>query len=118
MPTTRFTAIVTSVGVLGAVLASRTQAAFDAALANAPAVRNSLDPDFLSRLLAGDAVHATERLAPAAKVFIATAAPASFASGFAAALCVAGALALVIGATVWVLAGRRIRPAAQPLGQG
>ena len=116
--TTRFTAIVTSVGVLGAVLASRTQAAFDAALANAPEVRNSLDPDFLSRLLAGDAVHATEHLAPAAKVFIATAAPASFASGFAAALCVAGALSLVIGAAVWVLAGRRVHPAAKALEQG
>jgi hypothetical protein len=112
--TTRFTAIVTSVGVLGAVLASRTQTAFDRALANAPAVRDSLDADFMSRLLAGDAAHATEHLAPAVKVFVATAAPASFASGFASALCVAGVLALSIAAVVWGLAGRRIRPVTQP----
>jgi len=116
--TTRFTAIVMSVGVLGAVLASRTQAALDIALANAPAVRSSLDPDFMSRLLAGDAVHATEHLAPTAKVFLAIAAPASFASGFASALCVAGVLALVIAAIVWVLAGRRVHAATQPLRQG
>jgi EmrB/QacA subfamily drug resistance transporter len=116
--TTRFTAIVTSVGVLGAVLASRTRTAFDLALANAPAVRKSLDADFMSRLLAGDAAHSTEHLAPAAKVFLATAAPASFASGFASALCVAGVLALVIAVIVWGLAGRRIHPATQPLRQG
>jgi len=116
--TTRFTAIVTSVGVLGAVLASRTQTALDVAFANAPAIRNSLDADFMSRLLAGDAAHATEHLAPAAKVFLATAAPASFASGFASALSVAGVLALFIAAIVWGLAGRRLRPATQPLRQG
>jgi EmrB/QacA subfamily drug resistance transporter len=116
--TTRFTAIVTSVGVLGAVLASRTQTTLDLALTHAPAVRNSLDADFISRLLAGDAVHATEHLTPAAKAFLATAAPASFASGFASALCVAGVLALVIAVFVWGLAGRRIRPAAQTLRQG
>ncbi|MEA3112662.1 MAG: hypothetical protein QOG58_2461 [Caballeronia sp.] len=116
--TTRFTAIVTSVGVLGAVLASRTRTALDVALTNAPAVRNSLDADFMSRLLAGDAVHATGHLTPAAKLFLASAAPASFASGFASALCVAGVLALVIAAIVWGLAGRGIRPATQPLRQG
>jgi EmrB/QacA subfamily drug resistance transporter len=116
--TTRFTAIVMSVGVLGAVLASRTQTALDIALTNAPQLRRSLDPDFMSRLLAGDAIHATRHLAPAAKVFLATAAPLSFASGFASALCAAGVLALVIGVVVWVLAGRRVRSAAQPLGQG
>jgi EmrB/QacA subfamily drug resistance transporter len=116
--TTRFTAIVTSVGVLGAVLTSRTRAALDIALTNAPEVRNSLDPDFMSRLLAGDAVHATEHLAPGAKVFLATAAPASFASGFASALCVAGVLALVIAGIVWVLAGRRVHAVTQPLRQG
>jgi hypothetical protein len=112
--TTRFAAIVTSVGVLGAVLASRTQAALDVALAGAPAVKNSLNASFMSRLLAGDLVHATENLAPAAKAFLATAAPASFASGFASALTVAGVAAAVIAAIVWVLAGRRVRPAAQP----
>jgi predicted MFS family arabinose efflux permease len=116
--TTRFTAIVTSVGVLGAVLASRTRTALDVALTNAPAVRNSLDADFMSRLLAGDAVHSTRHLTPAAKLFLASAAPASFASGFASALCVAGVLALVIAAIVWGLAGRGIRPATQPLRQG
>jgi hypothetical protein len=115
--TTRFAAIVTSVGVLGAVLASRTQAALDIALARAPAVKNSLDASFMSRLLAGDSVHATENLAPAVKAFLATAAPASFAGGFASALTVAGVVAAVIAAIVSVLAGRRVRQAAQPLGQ-
>jgi EmrB/QacA subfamily drug resistance transporter len=110
--TTRFAAIVTSVGVLGAVLASRTQAALDIALARAPAVKNSLDASFMSRLLAGDSVHATENLAPAVKAFLATAAPASFASGFASALTVAGVVAAVIAAIVSVLAGRRVRQAA------
>lgn len=72
----------------------------------------------MSRLLAGDAVHATERLAPTAKALLATAAPASFASGFASALCVAGVLALVIAVIVWGLAGRRSRLGTQPLSQG
>jgi EmrB/QacA subfamily drug resistance transporter len=115
--TTRFTAIVMSVGVLGAVLASRTRAALDIALAGVPAIKNSLDADFMSRLLAGDAARATLDLAPGARAVLATAAPASFASGFASALCVAGSLAVAIAVAVWLLAGRRVQVATQPLRQ-
>jgi predicted MFS family arabinose efflux permease len=105
--TTRFTAIVTSVGVLGAVLASRTQAALDARLASAPGARGALSPGFMSQLLAGDASHAISQLAPEARSVLSAAAPASFASGFAASLGVAGVVAIVIAAAVWTLAGRR-----------
>jgi EmrB/QacA subfamily drug resistance transporter len=115
--TTRFAAIVMSVGVLGAVLASQTQTALDIALAGVPAVKNSLDAGFMSELLAGDAVRATSHLAPVARAFLATAAPASFASGFASALGVAGVVAVAIAVAVWLLAGRGARVAAEQLGQ-
>jgi len=105
------------VGVLGVVLASRTQTALDAALAGVPAVKNALDADFMSRLLAGDSAHGTLSLAPDARNVLAIAAPASFASGFASALCVAGVVAVVIAVTVWALAGRRQSAAARTLGQ-
>jgi predicted MFS family arabinose efflux permease len=105
--TTRFTAIVTSVGVLGAVLAARTRAGLDSSIAATPAVRGGLDADFLSSVLAGDVAQATSHLPPAARMLIAAASRASFASGFASALCVAGLLAVVIAAGVWILSGRR-----------
>lgn len=94
--TTRFAAIVTSIGVLGAVLAARTHGALEAALWAHPQVRPQLDAAFMSRLLAGDP------------------APGGFASGFAAALTVAGCLAIAVAALVWVLAarGRRAEQAA------
>ncbi|SAK58403.1 EmrB/QacA family drug resistance transporter [Caballeronia catudaia] len=96
--TTRFTAIVTSVGVLGAVLASRTHAALDmhaGSLADPDAI---LDATFLSRLLAGDLAHAG-----AGSDTILRIARESFASGFAASLAVAGACALIVAAAVWLL---------------
>nr|WKF61483.1 Multidrug resistance protein Stp [Paraburkholderia busanensis] len=104
--TTRFTAIVTSVGVLGAVLAARTQAAFIADAPRTPAVQTALDAGFLSRVLAGDAAQATAQLAPDVRRALMSAAQASFANGFAAALALAGAAAVVIGVAVWLLAGR------------
>ncbi|MDR5822845.1 MFS transporter [Caballeronia sp. LZ043] len=103
--TTRFTAIVTSVGVLGAVLATRTHAALDAhafALADA---RTVLDDTFLSRLLAGDLAHAGASLGGTAGAMVVHIARESFASGFSAALGVAGACALIVAAAVWLLAG-------------
>jgi EmrB/QacA subfamily drug resistance transporter len=105
--TTRFTAIVTSVGVLGAVLAARTRMVLDSSIAATSAARKGLPADFLSSVLAGDVAQATAHLPPAARMLIAATARTSFASGFAWALCVAGLLAVVIAAGVWILSGRR-----------
>ncbi|HEV3423088.1 MAG TPA: MFS transporter [Paraburkholderia sp.] len=104
--TTRFTAIVTSVGVLGAVLAARTQSAFYARPEVSSAVRRALDAGFMSHLLAGDIAQAPAHLPPALSPLLARAAHASFASGFAAALFLAGAAAIVIATGVRVLGGR------------
>jgi EmrB/QacA subfamily drug resistance transporter len=100
--TTRFTAIVTSVGVLGAVLATRTQHALDVHAVASAELRGALDENFLSRVLAGDLAHAgavSEGVVQFARV--------SFASGFASALAVAGVCALCVAMAVWLLAGRR-----------
>jgi hypothetical protein len=104
--TTRFTAIVTSVGVLGAVLSARTHAAFLAATQSTPGVRAALDAGFMSRVLAGDTVQACAQLPPALRVALGSAAHASFAAGFAAALCVASVVAASVAVLVWWLAGR------------
>lgn len=114
--TTRFTAIVTSVGVLGAVLAARTRAAFVAGIPMTPEVRTALDSGFMSRVLAGDVGEATAHLPPALRVALVSAAHASFAGGFAAALSVAGAMAVAIAAGICLLGRRsdavRVREAA------
>ncbi|WNC94105.1 MFS transporter [Paraburkholderia sp. FT54] len=104
--TTRFTAIVTSVGVLGAVLAARTHTAFLAAAPLTPEVKTALDAGFMSRVLAGDTAQATATLPSAVRATLMSAAHASFASGFAAALGLAAAIAVSIAAGVWLLAGR------------
>jgi hypothetical protein len=65
-----------------------------------------LDATFLSRLLAGDLAHASENLAGAQGAALVRMARESFASGFAAALGVAGVCALAVAAAVWLLAGR------------
>ncbi|WP_321797226.1 MFS transporter [Caballeronia sp. J97] len=104
--TTRFTAIVTSVGVLGAVLATRTRVALDAGASSLADPASVRDAAFLSRLLAGDLAHAGEGLAGAQGPAITRIARESFASGFAAALGAAGLCALAIAAAVWLLAGR------------
>ncbi|KAA1013614.1 MFS transporter [Paraburkholderia panacisoli] len=113
--TTRFTAIVTSVGVLGAVLAARTHAAFIAAVPLTPGVKAALDAGFMSRVLAGDTAQATAHLPPALGAALTAAAHASFADGFAAALRVAALVAASVAAGVWWLAGaaqaRRVRGA-------
>ncbi|AJW97836.1 major Facilitator Superfamily protein [Burkholderia gladioli] len=112
--TTRFAAIVTSIGVLGAVLAARTHGALEAALWAHQQVRPQLDAAFMSRLLAGDPAHAIAGLPAPLRALVAAAAPGGFASGFAAALTVAGCLAIAVAALVWVLAarGRRAEQAA------
>nr|WP_223851464.1 MFS transporter [Cupriavidus pauculus] len=101
--TTRFSAIVTAVGVLGAVLASRTQLAFEDALPAGFAWRDALGADFLARVLAGDIAQAIAPLDGTARASVGTLASQAFASGFGAALMVAGVVALVLSATVWSL---------------
>ncbi len=101
--TTRFTAIVMSVGVLGAVLAAGTQTALQSNPALPLDVRGHLDAGFMSRVLAGDVAHATALLPPDTGALLAVAARAGFASGFASALAVAGVFAAVIAAAVWLL---------------
>ncbi|MGF6542035.1 EmrB/QacA subfamily drug resistance transporter [Paraburkholderia youngii] len=108
--TTRFTAIVTSIGVLGAVLASRARSAIDAAMTCHTSGKACVDAQFMSDLLAGDISHALARLAPDLQPAMRSIAPAGFAIGFASALSVAGVLALSISVAIWLLAGRR-RPA-------
>ncbi|WP_052450156.1 MFS transporter [Caballeronia concitans] len=116
--TTRFTAIVTSVGVLGAVLATRTQAALDSHAGDFVQAGNGFDAAFLSRLLAGDLAHAGANLSGPAGAAVAAIARASFASGFSAALGVAGICALTIAAAVWLLGGRvRTESSAQAQGK-
>jgi MFS family permease len=105
--TTRFTAIVTSVGVLGAVLAARTRTGLDSSIGASRAVGGGLDANVLSSVLAGDIAQATSHMSPATRTLIAAASRTSFASGFASALWVAGILAVAIAASVWILSGRR-----------
>jgi EmrB/QacA subfamily drug resistance transporter len=115
--TTRFTAIVTSVGVLGAVLAARAQTAFYARPELTSTVRHELDPGFMSSLLVGDIGQASAHLPPAIRASLAAAAHASLASGFAAALYLAAAIAVVIALVVRMLASRAAVGAAWQAGR-
>jgi hypothetical protein len=105
--TTRFTAIVTSVGVLGAVLAAGTRTALQSDATLAPTLRGQLDSSFMSRVLAGEAVHSSAHLPFDTAAHLAAAARASFASGFASAVCVAGVFAALVAAGVWLLGSNR-----------
>ncbi|AOK26771.1 disulfide bond formation protein DsbA [Burkholderia ubonensis] len=109
--TTRFSAIVTAVGVLGAVLAARAHAQLDRLVAATPGLGRVVDAPFMSSLLAGDLARALERVPPQAAKTLAAAAPAAFASGFADALVLSGMLALVGAVVVMKLL-------AQPMRQG
>ncbi|EIM96388.1 major facilitator superfamily multidrug efflux transporter [Paraburkholderia hospita] len=64
--TTRFTAIVTSIGVLGAVMAWWTHAA----LIDHLAVAEHLDSSFMSDLLAGDLTHVVAGLSPSIRAIV------------------------------------------------
>ncbi|WP_414451039.1 MFS transporter [Burkholderia sp. 22PA0099] len=112
--TTRFAAIVTSIGVLGAVLAARTHTALAGALAAHPAALPHLDAGFMSDLLAGDPAHAIAGLPAGLRDAVAAAAPGGFASGFAAALAVAGGLAIAVAAAVGWLGAREPVHAGEP----
>ncbi|MCA7948730.1 MFS transporter [Burkholderia seminalis] len=107
--TTRFTAIVTAVGVLGAVLAASTHARLDALLGAAPGLRAFADAPFMSSLLAGDLAQALGRVPPSAVGVLAEAAPIAFASGFAAALTASGVLALGVAVVAYKLLAQPMR---------
>lgn len=110
--TTRFSAIVTSAGVLGAVLAARTHAALVRRVADAPDLLGALAPHFVSSLLAGDLAQATRGHPPQIGAALARLAPAGFASGFSVALCVSGAFALIAAVAVRLLVGATSKRAA------
>ncbi|KVD40382.1 disulfide bond formation protein DsbA [Burkholderia ubonensis] len=107
--TTRFSAIVTAVGVLGAVLAARAHVQLDRLVAATPGLGCVVDAPFMSSLLAGDLARALERVPPQAAKTLAAAAPAAFASGFADALVLSGALALVGAVVVMKLLAQPMR---------
>ncbi|HHY6928507.1 TPA: MFS transporter [Burkholderia ambifaria] len=109
--TTRFSAIVTAVGVLGAVLAGSTRAQLDRLLSAAPGVRAFVDAPFMSSLLAGDLAQALAHVPPSAARTLAQAAPAAFASGFADALTVSGVLALIVAIVAYKLLAQPMRDA-------
>nr|WP_240648265.1 MFS transporter [Pararobbsia silviterrae] len=104
--TTRFTAIVMSVGVLGGVLAARTRDAFDLAVAGKPAIAAYVDAPFVSRVLAGDAAGAVMHAPDHVHAMLSTLARSSFASGFSDAMGAAGTVALVLAACLWGIAAR------------
>jgi len=104
--TTRFTAIVMSVGVLGAALAARTRTTLAPNLLSIPGVHDHVDSDFMSRVLAGDAAQAVSSIPQDLRAAVLAVARESFASGFAAALCIAGIVAACAALGVWMLAGR------------
>ncbi|MGK8208251.1 MFS transporter [Burkholderia cenocepacia] len=107
--TTRFSAIVTAVGVLGAVLAARTHAQLDRLLEAGSALRGSVDARFMSSLLAGDLAQALARVPASAAGALAQAAPTAFARGFADTLVVSGVLALGVAGVVHRLLARSVR---------
>ncbi|ONX44769.1 MFS transporter, partial [Burkholderia cenocepacia] len=107
--TTRFSAIVTAVGVLGVVLAASTHARLDRLLSATPGLRVFADEPFMSSLLAGDLAQALGRVPPAAAGTFARAAPVAFASGFADALTVSGVLALVAAVVAYKLLTQPMR---------
>jgi MFS family permease len=101
--TTRFTAIVTSVGVLGAVLAQRSHSALAQLVATSPAAARAIDAHFMASLLAGDLADALKTLDASVVQVLAQAAPLAFAQGFAWAVLLSGAFALVAAVAVKLL---------------
>jgi EmrB/QacA subfamily drug resistance transporter len=105
--TTRFTAIVMSVGVLGGVLSARTTGAFAGHVAARPAMADLIDSTFVSRVLAGDAAAAVAQAPESLHATLTMLARSSFASGFSVSMYVAGAVALVLSFCVWAFAARK-----------
>jgi EmrB/QacA subfamily drug resistance transporter len=107
--TTRFTAIVASVGVLGATLAARAEASLDALLSATHIGKGAVDMAFLSSLLAGDLHGALQSVNTNIAPLLADAAPVAFAKGFSASLLVSGVVALLLAVAVRILV--RVNPA-------
>ncbi|POR54994.1 EmrB/QacA subfamily drug resistance transporter [Paraburkholderia eburnea] len=105
--TTRFAAIVTSVGVLGAVLAVRTHTALAQIVAASPAAARAVDAHFMASLLAGDLADALRALDASVVLVLSHAAPLAFAQGFAWALLLSGGFALAAAVLVKLLADAR-----------
>ena len=99
--TTRFVGIVLAVGALGAVLAMRTAASFEQ-LAWLHGLKAS--PEMIGRIVAGNAADAFGQLPPALQAVAQEAARHAFIDGFASVLYLAGGLAAVVAALVFVLA--------------
>ncbi|NIE65874.1 MFS transporter [Burkholderia sp. Ax-1719] len=105
--TTRFAAIVTSVGVLGAVLAMRTHTALAQLVAASPRAAQAVDSHFMASLLAGDLTDAMRTLDTSVVQVLSHAAPLAFARGFSWALLLSGGFALVAAVAVKLLADAR-----------
>ena len=105
--TTRFTAIVMAVGVLGGVLAGGTHAAFSNQLVTQPGLSSFVDDSFISSVLSGDAASAVAQAPEQLHAVLTALARNSFAHGFAEAMWVAGGLALALAAAVWGFAARK-----------
>jgi hypothetical protein len=105
--TTRFAAIVTSVGVLGAVLAVRTQSALAQLVAASPGATKAVDAQFMASLLAGDLADALRTLDASVVQLLSHAAPLAFAQGFSSALLISGVFALVAAVAVKLLSDAR-----------
>ena len=99
--TTRFVGIVLAVGALGAALAMRTADSFDK-LAWLHGLKAS--PEMIGRIVAGNATEAFGQLPPAMQAVAQEAARHAFIDGFASVLYLAGGLAAVVAALVFVLA--------------
>jgi EmrB/QacA subfamily drug resistance transporter len=99
--TTRFVGIVLAVGGLGAVLALRTASSFEH-LASLHGWTSS--PEMIGRIVAGNAAEAFGHLPPAMQVVAQAAGRQAFIDGFSSVLYLAGALAAVVAALVFVLA--------------
>ncbi|MGF6768508.1 MFS family permease [Paraburkholderia sp. GAS199] len=110
--TTRFTGIVASVAVIGAVLVSRTRSSFDSHPAALLALNGVDERSFLSQVLAGDLEHAAKPFGTPLKAILVSAARESFDAGFAWSLSIVGILAIAIPVLVYSLS--RVTSAIEP----
>jgi hypothetical protein len=95
------------VGVLGAVLAVRTQSALAQLVAASPGATKAVDAHFMASLLAGDLADALRTLDSSVVPLLSHAAPLAFAQGFSWALLISGVFALVAAVAVKLLADAR-----------
>jgi EmrB/QacA subfamily drug resistance transporter len=112
---TRFAGIVLSVGVLGAVMSLRARLFFSDHVINT-GIRPDILTTFVNRVLSGDAEHTSGLLPDSMHASMLLAARTASAMGFADALLVSGAVALLSCSTITVLTRRaRVARDAQPV---